>query len=143
MQLSVGRDDSAPLPRSGRKDEGLPDPADFPEGCDGLVVLEGRTGDGQEIRHFCAVDMDGFDLLIGRGDTDIRIEQATISRRHARLQGRAGNMTLEDLGSSNGSHVNGVPCLHGELMHLEPGQEICLGDIQLLVRLASREAAES
>ena len=52
-------------------------------------------------------------------------------------------MTLEDLGSSNGSHVNGVPCLHGEVMHLEPGEEIRLGDIRLLVRLVNREVEES
>jgi hypothetical protein len=143
VQLSTGRDDSAPLPRSGRKEGDLPDQAGLPDGCDGLVVLEGRTGDEREIRHFCAVNTNQFDVVIGRGETDIRIEQATISRRHARLQRHAGNMTLEDLGSSNGSHVNGVPCLHGEVMHLEPGQEICLGDIRLFVRLVHREVEES
>jgi len=115
----------------------------LPAGCNGLVVLEGSTGDGRENRHFCTVFMDEFELLIGRGEGDIRIEQASISRRHACLQRSGGSMTLEDLGSSNGSHINGVPCLHGEVMHLETAEEICLGDIRLNVRLINREVEVS
>ncbi|MBE3097081.1 MAG: winged helix-turn-helix domain-containing protein [Planctomycetes bacterium] len=47
--------------------------------------------------------------VIGRDkDAAVPIEDATVSRRHARLVVGAGGATLEDLGSKNGSYVGGV-----------------------------------
>lgn len=47
--------------------------------------------------------------IIGRGsDAAIRIDSKEVSRRHARLVIRPGEVTIEDLKSANGTKVNGV-----------------------------------
>lgn len=47
-------------------------------------------------------------LMVGRGlDADLRIEDAGISRRHARFVQENGQVVVEDLGSTNGTFVNG------------------------------------
>jgi pSer/pThr/pTyr-binding forkhead associated (FHA) protein len=43
--------------------------------------------------------------VIGRGEVDIRIEDGYASRRHAQLDVTAENVTLTDLGSSNGTFL--------------------------------------
>ena len=37
-------------------------------------------------------------------------------------------LTITDLGSSNGTSINGIPCLEGEIMFIEPGDIIILGN---------------
>ncbi|WP_028050072.1 BTAD domain-containing putative transcriptional regulator [Cellulomonas sp. URHD0024] len=47
--------------------------------------------------------------LIGRQDgCHIRVRDSDVSRRHAAIVASAGGHALEDLGSTNGSYVNGV-----------------------------------
>ena len=46
--------------------------------------------------------------LVGRDrDCAVRIDSATLSRHHARIVVTSGEATVEDLGSKNGTHVNG------------------------------------
>jgi DNA-binding winged helix-turn-helix (wHTH) protein len=46
--------------------------------------------------------------LVGRDrDCAVRVNSANVSRRHARVVVTAGEATVEDLGSKNGTHVNG------------------------------------
>ncbi|HET7011330.1 MAG TPA: FHA domain-containing protein [Anaerolineales bacterium] len=48
-------------------------------------------------------------LLIGRGeDCDIVVPDRQISRYHARVRRTTDGFVLEDLGSKNGTHLNGV-----------------------------------
>jgi pSer/pThr/pTyr-binding forkhead associated (FHA) protein len=48
------------------------------------------------------------DVTIGRStDCQWVISSGAVSRRHARITRRAGDITVEDLGSSNGTFVNG------------------------------------
>jgi DNA-binding response OmpR family regulator len=48
-------------------------------------------------------------MLIGRGEEcDIAIVDRQISRHHARLRRSGEGVLIEDLGSKNGTHVNGV-----------------------------------
>ena len=57
--------------------------------CDEILLAEGEN-------------------LLGRGlDATARIESATVSRRHARDRPRRGRATIEDLGSKNGTYLNG------------------------------------
>ena len=49
------------------------------------------------------------DLVIGRGeDCDIRIQDHSVSRKHARITTTPEGVTLADLGSTNGTFVNDV-----------------------------------
>src|SRR3970040_397694 len=48
-------------------------------------------------------------FLIGRGrECDIVVPDRQISRQHARISRTADGVQVEDLGSKNGTHVNGV-----------------------------------
>ncbi|MCC6452402.1 MAG: FHA domain-containing protein, partial [Acidobacteria bacterium] len=50
------------------------------------------------------------ELLIGRAPTsDIRLDGLDISTRHARLKLSGGQVSVEDLGSTNGVYLNGAP----------------------------------
>ncbi|HEY2888619.1 MAG TPA: FhaA domain-containing protein [Candidatus Limnocylindrales bacterium] len=54
------------------------------------------------------VDLSGRPSLIGRGsDCDVVLADAHASRHHARLEVRGGVFVLTDLGSTNGTRVNG------------------------------------
>jgi pSer/pThr/pTyr-binding forkhead associated (FHA) protein len=64
-------------------------------------------------------------VSIGRGMTsDITLQDARVSRDHARLDCGPAGCTLVDLGSSNGTRVNGLPV---EKHTLAPGDTIILG----------------
>jgi hypothetical protein len=67
------------------------------------------------------------DVIIGRDiNTDIVINSAEVSRRHARLRLEGGGYVIEDLGSTNGTFVNGQRLTGRHL--LRPGEAINLGE---------------
>ena len=50
----------------------------------------------------------GAGLTIGRAaDNDVVVRDERVSRHHARIAGRRGSLVLSDLGSTNGTEVNG------------------------------------
>jgi hypothetical protein len=58
------------------------------------------------------IDLPLGELIIGRGtDCFLRVDDDLVSRRHARLEVTAAVVRFEDLGSRNGSRVNGEPAL--------------------------------
>ncbi len=66
-------------------------------------------------------------LDIGRDvANDVVVNDAEVSRRHARLTQQAGSYVLEDLGSTNGTFVDGKR-LTGPHW-LQPGETIMLGE---------------
>ena len=78
-------------------------------------------------------DFDGSSLTIGRAaDNDLVLADGRVSRHHARITGRRGTLVYTDLGSTNGSRVNGAPV--GELV-LGAGDRIELGDTTLIVEV--------
>jgi len=67
------------------------------------------------------------ELYIGREVTnDITIDDAEVSRKHARLIMQAGGYLLEDLGSTNGTYVNGQRLMGPHV--LRPGELVKLGE---------------
>ena len=65
--------------------------------------------------------------LLGRGDqADIRLEDTFASSRHARLVPQGDVMVLEDLGSTNGTYLNGEPLRGPQPLHV--GDSIRIGD---------------
>jgi phosphoribosyl 1,2-cyclic phosphodiesterase len=58
------------------------------------------------------IRIDGAELIIGRDrDVPAFLADESVSRRHARIRRVGDEFILEDLGSSNGTHVDGVPVL--------------------------------
>ncbi|MCS6908091.1 MAG: FHA domain-containing protein, partial [Anaerolineales bacterium] len=72
------------------------------------------------------------EIYIGRDPSnDLVISDIEVSRKHARLIRQAGGYILEDLGSTNGTFVNGQRLLGPHLMR--PGEVIQLGESVSLV----------
>ena len=76
--------------------------------------------------------LEGDQLTIGRDSSnEITINDAEISRRHARLTFQGGKYVLEDLGSTNGTFVNGQR-LAGPRV-LKNGEVVSFGEQIVLV----------
>lgn len=71
--------------------------------------------------------LEGDQISIGRDSTnDIAVNDAEVSRRHARLTFQGGKYVLDDLGSTNGTFVNGQR-LTGPRV-LKSGEVVSLGE---------------
>jgi pSer/pThr/pTyr-binding forkhead associated (FHA) protein len=71
--------------------------------------------------------LDGDQLSIGRDSSnEISVNDAEVSRRHARLTFQGGKYVLEDMGSTNGTFVNGQR-LTGPRV-LKSGEVVSLGE---------------
>ena len=71
-------------------------------------------------------------LSFGRASSNqVVIPDPSLSRRHARLHWKDGAGLLEDLGSHNGTLLNGYP-IHG-MSAIAPGDEITLGRVNIQV----------
>jgi transcriptional regulator with GAF, ATPase, and Fis domain len=91
--------------------------------CGKLVVLAGPLC-GESFH----IDVHG--LSIGRDSTaQLSIPDRLMSRRHCEVQTLDGSFVLHDLGSSNGTFVNGIPVRERSLNH---GDRIRVGDSVLL-----------
>lgn len=90
-----------------------------------LVVREGELT-GQR----WTVDSDEF--VVGRGpDTDIILPERQVSRQHLKILFRDGRYFLQDLGSKNGTHLNGLQ-IQNATVPIQDGDEI---QIALCVKL--------
>jgi FHA domain/Domain of unknown function (DUF1707) len=70
-------------------------------------------------------------LLLGRSPAcQLIFADDTVSRRHAELRIDEGRWTLRDLGSSNGTYVNGRRIGEAEV---GPGDEIALGQCRIRI----------
>ncbi|MDE3173293.1 MAG: FHA domain-containing protein, partial [Gemmatimonadota bacterium] len=69
--------------------------------------------------------------LVGRAPTcDLPIIDPTISRRHAELAVAGDAVTVRDLGSSNGTYVNGARVQEGTL---RAGDRVTFGKVEFAV----------
>src|SRR5688572_5760432 len=91
-------------------------------------------GDGVHATH--ALPERG-EVVIGRGrEAQITIDARSVSRRHALL--RIGPpMTIEDLGSANGTRVRGAALVAGEPVPFAVGETVDLGSTLILVQARS------
>jgi predicted component of type VI protein secretion system len=63
---------------------------------------------------------------LGRGDVEIQLEDPFASAHHARIAHEGPVVVLEDLGSTNGTYLNGEPLRGPQPLH--PGDRIRIGD---------------
>ena len=72
--------------------------------------------------------------IIGRDiDVDVRIDSAGVSRKHAVITIVGANASIDDLGSKNGTYLNGARVLSS--MPLNDGDEIRLGSAVFRLRV--------
>ena len=83
----------------------------------------------------CSID--GFELdrprvTVGRADADLTLTDSTVSRLHAALERVTGGWIVQDLGSRNGTYVNGARLLGPRA--LRHGDEIRFGGHRVVFR---------
>lgn len=108
-----------------------------PAGGDGGSPTATRNADGPRLE----TRLGTFALApsitrIGRGsDNDVQLEDPGISRNHAEVRRQGGDVTIVDLGSTNGVVVDGHRV---QQARLEDGTSIVLGSTTLTFRGGSR-----
>lgn len=84
--------------------------------------------DGRELRRR---PFAGPEMIIGRDPTvDLFIDNLAVSRKHARITWDRGHFVLEDLGSANGTFIDGKPVTRATL---GADQEVEIGKFQLSI----------
>jgi pSer/pThr/pTyr-binding forkhead associated (FHA) protein len=103
----------------------------------GQLVLEIRFSDGTS-RELPL----GAPLEIGRDPSaELVLDDQLVSRMHARLIPGAEQVTVEDLGSRNGTFVNGAPIKAPAVVG--PGDQIVVGETTILVGLTGTPAPQA
>lgn len=96
------------------------------------LVFTGGPRSGSELV------VEGDEAVIGRAsENEVSVPDTSVSRRHARLRKGDQGWTVNDLGSGNGTLVNGEP-IEGEVL-LRPGDVVTLGDTEFTVRFEAGE----
>jgi FHA domain len=83
------------------------------------------------------MEIDG-DVVIGREGADLTIDDPELSRRHARVKPVDGGVEIEDLGSTNGTFVNGERV--AAAVRVTTGASLDVGDSRIAVELEPEPA---
>jgi two-component system, NtrC family, response regulator AtoC len=98
-----------------------------------LVVYHGERSRMVELR-------DGEEITVGRSrDAVVDLDDTRVSRLHAAIVRRGQSLYARDLGSRNGTRLNGEP-LRGE-RRVAAGDEIVVGGASIVVGLTTAPAA--
>lgn len=83
---------------------------------------------------------EGQEIVVGRSsDLDMVLVEEMVSRRHARISMKGGGITIQDLGSTNGTFVNGEKIRQTQLRE---GDRVLIGtSILKVVAVVPRDAA--
>ena len=77
--------------------------------------------------------------LIGRDAAEVLIADNTVSRKHARITVSEDAIEIEDLGSTNGTDVDGRRIAPDEKVALRDGSEIVAGSVRLALKVSGIE----
>ena len=97
-------------------------------------LLTGTTGDGNAVSLEVSGSMIASGVVIGRSPRNamLLIDDKTLSREHARLfEGHDGVLYIEDLGTTNGTRVNGQQLQPGQAEPLRGDDTLQLGEVVL------------
>lgn len=84
------------------------------------------------------VPLDGDAVAVGSGEgNEVVITERTVSRLHAVFERFGAGWTIRDLGSTNGTRVNGARIAGSQVLH--NGDEIRFGDARLVFRTQAPE----
>jgi len=79
--------------------------------------------------------------VIGRGsDADITVDDTGTSRRHVEILWDGSRAQVRDLGSTNGSQLNGAPVSQAIL---EPDSVVTIGRTRIVFRVIAQAAPDS
>ena len=119
----------------GRRDGGAPagEATSIHQTVDPLAVLQGdfepRLVVDQAEGHEAGVAYDLMDpVTLGRGSVELKLEDPFASTRHAKITRQGRTVVIEDLGSTNGTYLNGEALTGPQPLH--DGDRIRIGDSQ-------------
>lgn len=73
-------------------------------------------------------------ITIGRDtDNDVVVDNKLASRHHAMIQKIKDAYFIKDVGSTNGTFVNGVRIPSDKYVKLKPGDKISIGNMSLVI----------
>ncbi len=101
------------------------------------LQLQGQLPNGESFSQQIPIDGPDWQAEIGRQDADIILASGLLSRRHTKVHIHDGRISISDLGSTNGTGLNGVPCLPGEVFLVQSGDVLQLGDVKLTLQLTA------
>lgn len=117
----------------GRRDVGVPlgEATSIHETVDPLAVLDGdfepRLVVDHAQGHAPGVAYDLMDpVTLGRGNVELKLEDSFASSRHAQITRQGRIVVIEDLGSTNGTYLNGETLTGPQPLH--DGDRIRIGD---------------
>ncbi len=120
-----------PVPERGEAIETSVTLGELPDGMGMLVVRRGPNAGSTYL-------LDRMSTTVGRHpDSDVFLDDITVSRRHAVFDRREGGYVLRDVGSLNGTYVNRERV---EERPLHSGDELQIGRYILTFLLAGRES---
>jgi len=129
---------------------GQPEEPESEEGkADPLATVKVNVGEIANLRrsrqmqnaqvHLLAPATEGEPVAIGRAeDCDIELTAEGVSRKHAKLHMAAGNWMLEDLGSHNGTIVDGNEVPSGEKVALNDRHQVLFGNYRCVFMTPER-----
>ena len=125
------KDPEPPFQEDGRTvcmQQSIPEELTQPAFPRARLTLRVRSGDTET-----PTTIDKFPCVVGRerGAADLVISDPKVSRRHLQLSLQDGRLMLEDLGSKNGTAVNGKPAMQSAAV--KEGDVICMGATQMIV----------
>ena len=129
-QLALVREEAARARRdaAAARSQGL-ESAAYPE-----CMLTGATGDGNAVSiKVTGRLLTGEGVIIGRSprNSTFLVDDRTLSREHARLFGDNDTLYLEDLGSTNGTKLNGSQLHRGTPVEVAGGDVIEFGAVKV------------
>ncbi len=95
------------------------------------------VNDGNNISSF---DLENAVVSIGRSsDNDIQLNDKYTSRNHMILWGEGGRFFVKDLGSGNGTFINGRQIPSGKIVEVQTSQSILVGKSLVTLRAGKAE----
>ena len=121
--ITIGKIDPLQEGASGG-DDAVVSVADLPEGVATLIVRSGpQAGDTLTLS-------DQVTRLGRHPDSEIMLEDITVSRRHAEVERSSGHYVVRDVGSLNGTYVNQQRTDEPTVLH--HGDELQVGKFRLV-----------
>lgn len=86
----------------------------------------------------------GYNFLLNEGstvigreaDSDIQLDNSSISRQHCRIDCSSGSIIVRDLGSTNGTYINGEATSR---VLCDVGDELRIGDFRFRIEVATED----
>jgi pSer/pThr/pTyr-binding forkhead associated (FHA) protein len=94
-----------------------------------MPKLQITLPDGTQLDH----ELTEETVTVGRApDNTLTVDDASVSSHHARLAPSGGGYTLTDLGSTNGTRINGAQLKADDPQALNPGDKVRFGKVDAL-----------